>query len=126
MSTDGLTNVADVITAHARATPGATALLEGTRTWSYAELDRAIWRAGQALRAAGVVPGMRVGVMLPSNALHLVTAYALARIGAVPDSQNHGRGGVCLILRFQSSGFRFQIGMSDSSLQPVSNLKSAI
>jgi acyl-coenzyme A synthetase/AMP-(fatty) acid ligase len=83
MWTDRLTNVADVITAHARATPSAVALVEGARSWSYLDLDRAIWRAAHALRAQGFAPGMRVGVMLPNDALHLVTAYALARIGAV-------------------------------------------
>ena len=76
-------NLADVLTRHAGRTPDAIAAVEGDRRWSYAELDLAVWRAAAALRGRGLAPGDVVGVTLPSNALHLVTGYALARMGAV-------------------------------------------
>jgi acyl-CoA synthetase (AMP-forming)/AMP-acid ligase II len=76
-------NVADVISRYAERTPHAPAVIERERTWSYAEFDASIWRAAAALRKRGIAPGDVVGVTLPSNALHLVAGYALARIGAV-------------------------------------------
>lgn len=52
---------------HARRTPGATCVIEGTRTLTYADLDR---RAGQLaghLRALGGAPGAVIGVCLPRS-----------------------------------------------------------
>ncbi|HLB16928.1 MAG TPA: class I adenylate-forming enzyme family protein [Burkholderiales bacterium] len=76
-------NVADVLTRRAERTPHAPAVIEGDCVWSYAELDLAVWRAAAAFRRRGLAPGDVVGVTLPSNALHLVAGYALARMGAV-------------------------------------------
>ncbi len=89
-------NVADVIALHARRSPAAVAVVEGDRSWDYASFDLAIWRAAAALRAQGIAPGDRVGVRLPSTALHLVTGYALARMGALQASipeRDAGGGG---------------------------------
>jgi acyl-coenzyme A synthetase/AMP-(fatty) acid ligase len=76
-------NLADIITRHAAATPFAPAVVEGARTWNYAEFDTAIWRAAGWLRGQGIGPGDVVGLAADTHALHLVAAYALARIGAV-------------------------------------------
>jgi long-chain acyl-CoA synthetase len=76
-------NLTDIISRHAGATPRASAVIEPGRVHSYLDFDRAIWRAAAALRDRGIAPGQIVGVTMRSTALHLVVAYALARIGAV-------------------------------------------
>jgi len=76
-------NLADIISRHAEATPLASAVIEPGRVYSYRDFDSAIWRAAAAMRGRGVAPGDVVGVTMRSTALHLVAAYALARIGAV-------------------------------------------
>lgn len=65
-----------------RRSPEAPALVDGTRTWSYRQLDEA---ADDVLRALSdrVRPGDLVGVCLDRSAALAVTAIALARIGAV-------------------------------------------
>ncbi|WP_406732986.1 non-ribosomal peptide synthetase [Streptomyces sp. NBC_01794] len=62
--------------------PEAPAVVDGTRTWSYRQLDEA---ADDVLRALSdrVRPGDLVGVCLDRSAALVVTAIALARIGAV-------------------------------------------
>lgn len=69
----------------ATAAPGAIALhfIEGGREVSYAALRRDVRRLANGLRAAGVVRGTHVGVMLPNLPEMPVTWLALAAIGAV-------------------------------------------
>jgi acyl-coenzyme A synthetase/AMP-(fatty) acid ligase len=76
-------NLAEVIARHAQATPGASAVIEAGRAYSYGEFDRAIRRAARALRRNGIAPGDVVGMTMGGSALHLVVAYALAHAGAV-------------------------------------------
>lgn len=65
-----------------RRSPEAPAVVDGTRTWSYRQLDEA---ADDVFRALSdrVRPGDLVGVCLDRSAALAVTAIALARIGAV-------------------------------------------
>ncbi len=55
--------VADVARHHARARPGSTALWFEGKTTSYAELDRRSSQCANALMAAGVRPGERIGYL---------------------------------------------------------------
>lgn len=66
----------------ARRAPQAPAVIDSTRTWTYQDLDAA---ASQVAAALGdrVRPGDLVGVCLDRSAALVVTAVALARIGAV-------------------------------------------
>ncbi|GAA4990228.1 hypothetical protein GCM10025734_16940 [Kitasatospora paranensis] len=57
-------------------------VLDGATT-SYAELDRASARAAALLRASGVRPGDRVGLLLPNVPAFPVLYYAVLRAGAV-------------------------------------------
>ncbi|OAR27002.1 hypothetical protein A8W25_01590 [Streptomyces sp. ERV7] len=66
----------------ARRTPQAPAVIDGTRTWTYGDLDAAAERVAAALRDR-VRPGDLVGVCLDRSTALVVTAVALARIGAV-------------------------------------------
>ncbi|MEU6487193.1 non-ribosomal peptide synthetase [Streptomyces sp. NPDC046887] len=64
------------------AAPQAPAVLDGPHRWSYAEVSEAADRAAEALRDR-VRPGDLVGVCLDRSAALVVTAVALARLGAV-------------------------------------------
>ena len=50
---------------------------------TFAELAERSFRVGNALRASGVSPGDRVGLLLMNSAEFLETFFAIARIGAV-------------------------------------------
>jgi acyl-CoA synthetase (AMP-forming)/AMP-acid ligase II len=66
----------------------APCLTEGDRTLSYREFDAATDRLGNALLAAGLKPGDRVGVLLPNSVECLIAYYALAKAGLVRVSLN--------------------------------------
>ncbi|SDM01423.1 non-ribosomal peptide synthetase [Streptomyces wuyuanensis] len=66
----------------ARRTPQAPAVIDGEHTWTYRDLDRAAALVTTALRDR-VRPGDLVGVCLDRSAALVVTAVALARVGAV-------------------------------------------
>ncbi|MEU8587314.1 non-ribosomal peptide synthetase [Streptomyces sp. NPDC048664] len=65
-----------------RRAPQDPAVIDGPRTWTYQELDAAAARVATAL-ADRVRPGDLVGVCLDRSTALVVTAVALARIGAV-------------------------------------------
>ncbi len=65
-----------------RRSPEAPAVVDGTRTWSYRELDAAADEIVRAL-SGRVHAGDLVGVCLDRSAGLVVTAVALARMGAV-------------------------------------------
>ncbi|MCK8678781.1 non-ribosomal peptide synthetase [Streptomyces lichenis] len=66
----------------AAAAPQAPAVVDGPHRWSYAEVSEAADRAAGILRDR-VRPGDLVGVCLDRSAALVVTAVALARLGAV-------------------------------------------
>jgi crotonobetaine/carnitine-CoA ligase len=53
------------------------------RRWTYAQLDAAVDRAAQALRAAGVAQGTHTGLLMGNSAEHLIVFLALGKLGAV-------------------------------------------
>lgn len=61
----------------------APCLTEGGRSVSFREFDRLTDRVGNALLASGLVPGDRVGILLPNGIDCLVAYYALAKSGLV-------------------------------------------
>ena len=61
----------------------ATCLTEGSRDVSFRQFDRLTDIIGNALLARGLVPGDRVGVLLPNSVECLVAYYALAKAGLV-------------------------------------------
>ncbi|MFJ6787954.1 non-ribosomal peptide synthetase [Streptomyces angustmyceticus] len=66
----------------ARRSPEAPAVVDGAHRWSYGDIDAAADEVAGALRGR-VGPGDLVGVCLDRSAALVVTAVALARIGAV-------------------------------------------
>ncbi|MFI6471007.1 non-ribosomal peptide synthetase [Streptomyces sp. NPDC050516] len=65
-----------------RRSPGAPAVIDGKCRWTYAQLDEAAEAVAKTL-ADRVRPGDLVGVCLDRSAALVITAVALARIGAV-------------------------------------------
>jgi acyl-CoA synthetase (AMP-forming)/AMP-acid ligase II len=61
----------------------ATCLTEGSRDVSFRQFDRLTDIIGNALLARGLIPGDRVGVLLPNSVECLVAYYALAKAGLV-------------------------------------------
>ena len=72
-----------MLTANALRTPDKVALVCRGRSYTFDELDRAVNRLANALAAAGIKPGQRVGSLL-SDSLSIAKLYpAEAKIGAV-------------------------------------------
>ncbi|MCX4825628.1 non-ribosomal peptide synthetase [Streptomyces sp. NBC_01142] len=65
-----------------RRSPHAPAVIDGSHSWTYQQIDAAADEVARALRDR-VGPGDLVGVCLDRSAALVVTAVALARIGAV-------------------------------------------
>ncbi|MCA1841842.1 MAG: AMP-binding protein [Actinobacteria bacterium] len=76
-------DVGEIIRRAARRYGPAAALVSGDRTVTFTELDEATNRLGNALLAAGLRSGDRVGVLLPNGIEGLVAYYALAKAGLV-------------------------------------------
>lgn len=66
----------------------APCLIENNVTVSFREFDAMTDRLGNALTAAGLVPGDRVGVLLPNGIECLAVYYAIAKAGLVRVSLN--------------------------------------
>ncbi len=84
MSADMILAIA--LRAHAASTPGAPAILEQGRTWSFAELDARADELAAGLVASGVRPGDRVALLAaPSaTAIALLAAAGRARACVAP------------------------------------------
>ncbi|RII14757.1 2,3-dihydroxybenzoate-AMP ligase [Streptomyces sp. YIM 130001] len=54
------------------------------RTWTYAQLDRAVDRLAEGFRQRGIGPGDRVVLQLPNAGEFIEVVFALLRIGALP------------------------------------------
>ncbi|GGX63672.1 amino acid adenylation domain-containing protein [Streptomyces hiroshimensis] len=67
----------------ARRHPSRPALTARGRTWTYAELDRAVDGLARQLRSAGLETGDRVGVLAPKGPEAVLGIYAALRAGAV-------------------------------------------
>ncbi|WP_243653336.1 (2,3-dihydroxybenzoyl)adenylate synthase [Pseudonocardia endophytica] len=68
----------------ARRVPEQTALVDGARRFTYADVDDAADRLASGLDGLGIGPGDRVLVHLPNVAEFVTLFFALARLGAVP------------------------------------------
>ncbi|MFB7266874.1 AMP-binding protein, partial [Streptomyces nojiriensis] len=63
-------------------TPRATALAQGDRSWTYAELESATNRLAHALIARGAVEGTRIGLCYPRSAEYVIGSLAILKTGA--------------------------------------------
>jgi acyl-CoA synthetase (AMP-forming)/AMP-acid ligase II len=85
---EALPTVADRFGAQVRASGMATALQEGSRRWSYGELDERVNRLARALTAWGVTRGARVAVLSENRAEYVEVKLAAAKLGAIVACQN--------------------------------------
>ncbi|MDA0231127.1 MAG: class I adenylate-forming enzyme family protein [Proteobacteria bacterium] len=76
-------NLSDILDHHALARPDHPAIEDGARLITYGELARLVRERAASLHAVGIRHGDTVALMLPDSADHLITLYALARVGAI-------------------------------------------
>jgi long-chain acyl-CoA synthetase len=76
-------NLAHNLTGSARRHPERTAVRVDDSEWSYAALDDATARVAALLRAKGLRPGDRVGIMLPNVPYFPIVFYGVLRAGGV-------------------------------------------
>ena len=74
-------NVADVLRLSAARFPDRPAVRDGTRTFTYRQLDEASGRIAAALARAGFRPGMRAGVFMDKSYEAVTALYAVLRAG---------------------------------------------
>jgi long-chain acyl-CoA synthetase len=77
-----MANIADLLSQSADLRPDHVAIKVDEDELTYAALDRAAARVAGLLRAKGVEPGDRVGIMLPNVAHFSVCYYGALRVGA--------------------------------------------
>lgn len=75
-------NLTDTLSRQARVRGPAAAVIAGAHTLGFAAFDAIVWRVATALARAGFVRGLVVAVTFRDEFAHLVTACALARLGA--------------------------------------------
>jgi len=75
--------LANVIREHAASRPGKEALVYGDRRFTYAEVHERSSRAASALRAAGVQPGDRVGLLMKNCSEFYELMVACSKAGAI-------------------------------------------
>lgn len=76
------TGYPELLAQQAARTPGAPALVQGDRSWSYAELEAATNRLAHALIAHGAGPGDRIGLCYPRSADYVIGSLAILKTGA--------------------------------------------
>lgn len=76
------TGYPELLAGQAARTPTATALAQGDRTWTYAELQAATNRLAHALIARGAGPGTRIGLCYPRSAEYVLGSLAILKTGA--------------------------------------------
>nr|AGS49589.1 long-chain-fatty-acid--CoA ligase [uncultured bacterium esnapd10] len=76
-------DVDQLLRATAREFADRVALREGTREWTYRELDEHVGELAGGLRARGVQPGDTVGLWLPRSADQVLAVLAVLRAGAI-------------------------------------------
>ncbi|WP_333770196.1 amino acid adenylation domain-containing protein, partial [Streptomyces sp. IBSBF 2435] len=74
--------IADLLAAQAARTPGATALVFGDRTLTYAAFDAAVNRTARLLLARGAGPEKVIALGLPRSLDMVVALFAVLRTGA--------------------------------------------
>ncbi|EXU66193.1 hypothetical protein Z951_21420 [Streptomyces sp. PRh5] len=74
--------VPQAVVAHARSAPGDVALIDGERSWTYGEFERASAVVAERLRRSGAGPDSVVGLCLPRGAVMAVAMLGVLRAGA--------------------------------------------
>ncbi|MEV0786649.1 amino acid adenylation domain-containing protein [Streptomyces sp. NPDC050423] len=107
--------VPDLIADRAAEHPDATALVCGELRLSYAELLGRADALAARLRAAGVRPGFRVGLLLPRSADQGIAALAVLRAGGAYVPLDHAHPEARLRHMLESSGTGLLLTARDTS-----------
>ncbi len=75
--------VGELLCARAALTPGATALADVEREWTYRQFNERVNRLAHALLAAGIAPGDRIAVLSENRLEYLELTFACAKLGAI-------------------------------------------
>jgi uncharacterized protein (TIGR03084 family) len=76
-------NVGDLLTRSARRTPGAEAVVDGDRRWTFADFDAWVNRVANGLSERGYGPGDRLALASPNSAEFLAVYFACSKLGVV-------------------------------------------
>jgi len=79
----------DILAAHAANHPDKPALIEGDRTWSWAEMVMRRNRLGNALVGLGLQPGEHVIVYAGNSLEHSLAGTGARAAGLIPAPMNH-------------------------------------
>ncbi|MCE3555812.1 acyl--CoA ligase [Pseudonocardia sp. RS11V-5] len=101
----------------ARIYPDYEAAVDSVSRLTFAALDDASRRCATLLRAQGVVPGSRVGLLTVPSTVHLVAWLGIVRLGAIPVVL-HTRESAALQARLYEK-FDLSLLLHDASLGPV-------
>ena len=88
--------IRELLEARARDRADRTFVRFGGEALSYAELDRQTNRLANALAGIGIGPGDRVPLMLPNHPDHMITFFALMKLGATQVPVNVNLRGLSL------------------------------
>lgn len=83
MPSQRIANIADQLALHAQQRPTKAAIVSGSITLTYREVNERVEQGARALAQAGVLPGDVVGVALKDTPDHVAMLFAVARSGAV-------------------------------------------
>jgi len=78
-----LNNISSLISGLAASMPDSPAVIDGTRTISFRDLDAEISLLAKGLARAGIKPGLRAALMVPPSIEFVALTFALFRAGAV-------------------------------------------
>ena len=102
-----MANLADLVRRAAATSPDKSALITAARTLTWRELDDAVDRLAGGLRADGLQPGDRVGLLLPNSVEFVLTYFAVLRAGLVAMPLN---------VSYTAAEVDFQLADSQASL----------
>jgi long-chain acyl-CoA synthetase len=88
--TGGARNLADLVRASAQRRPDGTALVAGSRSYTWREVDALVDAAAAGLRRLGLTAGDRVGVCLPNTVDFVAAYFGVLRAGLVAVPLNTG------------------------------------
>ncbi|HMQ30444.1 MAG TPA: long-chain fatty acid--CoA ligase [Chloroflexaceae bacterium] len=102
---------------HAALHPGRVAITAPGRSYSYGELNALANRAAHALRARGVGPGDRVGLLALNTPELLAALFGLGKLGAVAVMLNHRLTVPELAYQVGDSGARLVLFTAEQAAQ---------
>jgi long-chain acyl-CoA synthetase len=102
-------NIAGFLRDSARRHPGSVCIIEGDRTFTWAEVDRQVDAYAAGLAARGLHPGERVAILLGNSYEFVIAYFASARAGLVTVPLNPAYTSAEVAIMLADSGARMLI-----------------